>query len=243
MNRDVSDSTYKEQVRKIRRSARTKPFSFIFTMLMIILIGIALLYIIRKLPLKYRQYRAEKAYMALLEQSQYNWDEIHDSETIVDASTLKYSIVYLDDDSIPVLFLSMHSVGAPYGASGHTRMIIFNEETKQCEQIEAGGNCVGIVGYIKADENDSYPLVFEYGGRQDILFEHIYEFTGSGLVEVGRMVDLPYHNSDEIDTSITPNADEYYWNGESVSINEYMTEREAVINDYCDIDWIDPVAE
>ena len=57
------------------------------------------------------------------------------------------------------------------------------------------------------------------------------------------MVDLPYHNSDEIDTSITPNADEYYWNGESVSINEYMTEREAVINDYCDIDWIDPITE
>ncbi len=181
-----------------------------------------------------RKLNAKAAYRDQLDQDEYNWMEIAGKEEMVSVSDLKYRIVDLNDGSMPVMFLSG---GMTYEASGDTRIVFYDEEKQKPYQVWGNHNCIGVAGYIPADKDHDYPLIFCKGGRQGLDCEFIYEVRNQKLYLIAEMYDVWPHEIDENDPGFTPKTDEYYWLGEEVSMIQYQNTRDAISNGYVDIAW------
>lgn len=182
-----------------------------------------------------RKQQAEIAYHEIYSWGEYNWGEIDGYDCYVETQFMEYSIVDLNDGNMPVLFL--HTTQPP-AAEGFSRVVFYDEETGTPYQVMGSGmNCIGVVGYIPCDENHEYPIIIFNGERQDVIFEFIYEVRDQQMILIGEKFDLPFHESDAIDTDITHNPDEYYWNGEPVTIDQYKQNRESIISGYTEITW------
>ena len=91
---------------------------------------------------------------------------------------------------------------------------------------------------IPCDEDHEYPIIVFEGDRQAVKYEFIYEVRDQQLIEIAGKIDLPYYGSDVIDTDIYHNPDEYYWNGEPVTIDQYYQNRDSIISGYTEITWL-----
>lgn len=177
---------------------------------------------------------AQTAFIDQLNQDEYNWMEITGNEEMVSTNQLKYSIVDLNDGSMPVMFLSG---GMSYEAAGDTRIVFYDEDKEKPYQVWGNHNSVGVVGYIPSDKEHEYPLIFCKGGRQDLDYEFIYEVRNHNLYLVAEMYDVWPHEAAKIDPEFNHNADEYYWLGEEVSMIQYRNNRDEISNGYVDITW------
>ena len=232
--------------KKIRRTALKRLVRTILAIGLILMIGCILLFIVGKVPFKYRQHRAENAFHALLANEEYNWGEIYYDPSKWDETRYRienvpteyidYSIVYLDSDELPVLFLKTGAY--PYAASGTSRVVIYDEESGTCRQIWGDYHSVSVVGYIPVDESHENALIFCNGGRQDVSYELIYEYHDGELTLVAQKADIYPYDSD-LAESYGTHPDEYYWLGTPVNITEYYTQRGMILNGYRDIEWVD----
>ena len=177
---------------------------------------------------------AQTAFIDQLNQDEYNWMEITGDEEMVSTAQLKYSIVDLNDGSMPVMFLSG---GMSYAASGDTRIVFYDEVKQKPYQVWGNHNSVGVVGYIPSDKEHEYPLIFCKGGRQDLDYEFIYEVRNHNLYLIAEMYDIWPHEVYEIGSDFKHQDDEYYWLGEKVSMIQYQTNRDSICNGYMDITW------
>ena len=182
--------------------------------------------------------RQEKArqvfYQQVLGQEEYNWGDVYGGEYYVSKDYMSYSIVQLSDDSMPVLFLSDKSVGA---AAGTTRLVLYNEDTNSVKAVLGEGNCLYIRGYVKADESHEYPLIYFSGGRQDVCYEFIYELRGNELYLLGYSMDIFPYDSPEIDPFYSNASEEYEWNGQTVTWEEFVQLRDQALIGYEEIVW------
>ena len=191
----------------------------------------------KPLSLKYRQHKAEAAFLDIFEHEEYNWCQMQGIDDYVPVDYMAYSIVYLEDGELPVLFLRL-PMGYPCNAAGPTRMVIYDEESEQCVQIWGeGANSFGIRGFIRQDEDHEYPLVFADGGRQDVAYEGIFEFRDNELVRIATKFDIYPYDSDLVSEYHEGHYDEYLWRDEPVNITEYYTQRGMILNGYQKIDW------
>ena len=182
-----------------------------------------------------RQEKAKQAfYEQVLSQDEYNWGDVYDGEYYVSKDYMSYSIVQLSDDSMPVLFLSDTGVGA---AAGTTRLVLYNEDANSVKAVLGEGNCLYIRGYVKADESHEYPLIYFSGGRQDVSCELIYELRGNELYLLGRSMDIFPYDSPEIDPFYSNASEEYEWNGQTVTWEEFIQLRDQALTGYEEIVW------
>ena len=183
-----------------------------------------------------RKQQAEIAYHEIYRWEEYYWGEMNEDDVYVQTKHMEYSIVDLNDGNMPVLFL--HTTQPP-AIEGFSRVVFYDEETgKPYQVLGFGMNCIGVVGYIPCDEDHEYPIIVFEGDRQAVKYEFIYEVRDQQLIEIAGKIDLPYYGSDVIDTDIYHNPDEYYWNGEPVTIDQYYQNRDSIISGYTEITWL-----
>ena len=174
-----------------------------------------------------RQGKAEQTYRALIYQNtDYNWYDIYGEKSLVKTKDLTGSIQLLDDDSMPVLFLSGGMVSE---ADGTTRMLIYDEGSGKAKAVLGAWHSITIDGYCRADEDHKYPVIYCHGGHMGLVNELIYELRGNEPVLIGaaQINDMP-----ESDV-----PDEYTWNGQSISKEDYNTKRDQILKGYKEIEW------
>lgn len=174
-----------------------------------------------------RQDKADHAYRVLIYQNEdYNWYDIYDKESFVKTRDLKSSIVLLSDDSMPVMFLSGGMVGE---ADGTTRMLVYDEVTEDTKAVLGAWHSITIDGYCKADEDHKYPVIYCHGGHMGLINELIYELKDNKpfLIGEAKINELPESNV----------PDEYSWNGQTVTKEDYNAKRDQILKGYKEIEW------
>ena len=117
--------------------------------------------------------------------------------------------------------------------------LIFPGETStnRPHQVWGNVNCVEVKGYVPCDETQEYPLIVCEGGRQDVYHEYIFEVKNGELCLVAEKDDAWPFDTDETDPEGSSVNDTYQWNGNEVSMDQYLTNREAALSGYQDINW------
>ena len=180
------------------------------------------------------RYNIEQAFYELLREDQYNWYEITGDKSMVSTLGLEYSIVDLGGSYLPVMFLRGGMISE---ASGNTRIVFYDEATNRPHQVWGNVNCVEVKGYVPCDETQEYPLIVCEGGRQDVYHEYIFEVKNGELCLVAEKDDAWPFDTDETDPEGSSVNDTYQWNGNEVSMDQYLTNREAALSGYQDINW------
>ena len=174
-----------------------------------------------------RQENAMQAFRKIIYQKdEYNWNEVSDEEKNVKTSKLSSSLVQLSDESMPVMFLSGGMVDED---DGNTRMLVYNEDTKKVKAVLGDWNGVEIAGFVKADEEHRRPIIYCYGNQKGQKTELIYEMKYGKPVLIGKAF-LYEMTGSEI-------SDEYSWNEESVTREEYNEKKAKALKGYKEIDW------
>ena len=175
-----------------------------------------------------------EAYYEQLREDQYNWYEITGDVNMVSTLGLEYSMVDLGGDYLPVMFLRGGMISE---ASGNTRIVFYDEATNKPRQVWGNVNCVEVKGYVPCDEAHEYPLIVCEGGRQDVYQEYIFEVKNGELCLIAEKDDVWPFDTDETDPEGPSATDVYKWNGNEVSLDQYLTNREAALSGYQEINW------
>ena len=174
-----------------------------------------------------RQENAMQAFRKLIYQNdEYNWNDVADEEKMVKTSKLSSSLVQLSDESLPVMFLSGGMVDED---DGNTRMLVYNEDTKKVKAVLGDWNGVEIEGFVNADEEHRRPIIYCFGDQQGQKTELIYELKYNKPVLIGKAFLYDMTGS-EI-------SDEYSWNEEPVTKEEYNEKKAQALKGYKEIDW------
>lgn len=184
-----------------------------------------------------RKMIATKAYIELLNQEKYNWLELlncNEEYGYVLTSDLEYEIVDLDNNSMPVLFISGGNISE---AAGTTRIVFYNEKDYKPYQVAGAWNCIKVSGYAPKGNGRQYPLIYCYGARQDMATEIIYEVRDQKLIEIAFMRDVYPYDTDIILPEYYSVPDSYYWMGEEVDMYEYHNKRSEVSDGYIEFHW------
>ena len=182
---------------------------------------------LRNSDLGVRQDKADHAYRVLIYQNEdYNWYDIYGEKSLVKTKDLKSSIVLLSVDSMPVMFLSGGMVSE---ADGTTRMLVYDEETGKAKAVLGAWPGIVIEGYCKADEDHKYPVIYCSGWHMGLKSELIYELQGNKPVLVGEA------QINELPESDVP--DEYSWNGQPATKEDYNAKRDQILKGYKEIEW------
>lgn len=137
-----------------------------------------------------------KAYYDYIVQDRYSWDSGIDPE---------YQLIYLDNNSIPELF-----VDYIYTYAG-SKLLSYYKGNVQSNTLS-----IGTIDY-EAFKNRSYYS----GGHMDHYFDHIYK------LEKGKLVSLA---EGTIDYQYSSNDYKYTWNGKKVTLAKYKQNISKYVN-------------